>query len=246
MKKLLLLFLLFLVLRVSAQTVYVNNFTNKYHTKDCPKIDSNYYELYIVDAINKDYTACKVCKPPKKVIAESVSVNNSSSNIQVEFSKVINTDSVGKTKLFVTINDWFATNFKSANDVIQMADKEAGIIIGKGTFSYYYEYDKTLFGNYNCFKGFVNYTIKVYIKDNRYKVEVFNFSHEAINSSGYPLSLGYITNIAKVSAFKYQQKYYDDVWKDLITKIKSESEDIFTSLEKATKKVKSENDDDGW
>lgn len=228
------------VSNISAQTVYVNNFNNKYHTKDCPKVNSKYFAIDLKEALNSDYNACNVCNPPTKLNPQNID-----NDIQVEFSRVIKTDSVGKTNLFVTINDWFATNFKSANDVIQMADKEAGVIIGKGNFSYSYEIDKSLFGSYKYFSGFVDFTIKVYIKDNRYKVELFNFSHKAINNSGYPLSLGEITNIVTKAPLKMQQKYYNDVWNDIILKIKSHSESIFISLEKTTKEIKNKNDD-GW
>ena len=54
----------------------------------------------------------------------------------ISFSKVIQAYSIGKTDLFVAVNDWFATNYNSAKDVIQMADKEAGIISGVGIFDY--------------------------------------------------------------------------------------------------------------
>ena len=50
----------------------------------------------------------------------------------LEYSKVIYTDSVGKDMIYATIYEWFALNYNSANDVIQMSDKEEGIIIAKG------------------------------------------------------------------------------------------------------------------
>jgi len=68
------------------------------------------------------------------------------------FEKVIVTDSVGKAMIFATINDWFATTYNSANDVIQMADKDAGIIIGNGSMSFSY-------GGltYSCYEGYIKY-----------------------------------------------------------------------------------------
>ena len=245
MKKPLLLFILFSFFGIylNAQDVYVNKISMKYHTENCTKVNDKYYTITLKEAIDAGCTPCKECSPLTKIVKE----NSENTDLSIEFSKVIYTDSVGKTKLYVTINDWFATNFKSANDVIQMADKEAGIIIGKGNFSYYYENDKTLFSNYSGFTGYIEYTIKVYIKDNRYKVEIFNFSHKSTNVSN-SLSLGRITKTVPIATtYKMiMQRYYEDVWSNMIPKIKSYSEDIFTSLEQATKKVKSENDDDGW
>lgn len=60
MKKYLLSLLFFSFLGVSAQTVYVNNFNNKYHTKDCPKVNSKYFEIDLKEALNSDYNACNV------------------------------------------------------------------------------------------------------------------------------------------------------------------------------------------
>lgn len=43
-------------------------------------------------------------------------------------------DSIPKTKeqIYVTVNDWFARSFNDGKSVIQLNDKEAGCIIGKG------------------------------------------------------------------------------------------------------------------
>ena len=68
----------------------------------------------------------------------TILTNNSFSQENLTFSKIIKADSVSKTELFVVINDWFASNYNSANDVIQMSDKDAGIIIGKGSLKYSY------------------------------------------------------------------------------------------------------------
>ena len=87
-------------------------------------------------------------------------------------SKVITTEEVGKSMIYVAINDWFATTYNSANDVIQMADKEAGIIIGNGST----EYSKKGLA-YMCYGGWLKYTIKVYMKENRFKVDITNFRH---------------------------------------------------------------------
>ena len=43
------------------------------------------------------------------------------------------TSTLSKEELFVELNRWVALNYKSANDVIQMSDKDAGVIIVKGS-----------------------------------------------------------------------------------------------------------------
>ena len=150
------------------------------------------------------------------------------------FSKVIQTDSVGKTKIFTTINDWFATTYKSASDVIQMSDKEAGIIIGNGSMSYG-------FGKlaYSCYDGYIKYTIKIYVKDNKYKVELTNFMH---SGNGPQCNLGIITTSDVYTSSGMSKNAHNKVWEDIKLKIEQNSNDIFISLENKTKIMKSGND----
>ncbi len=150
----------------------------------------------------------------------------------ITFSKVIRVDSVGKAELFSTINDWFASTYNSANDVIQMADKEDGTIIGKGSMNY--SFGKAVYG---CYEGYINYTIKAYIKDNRYKIELSNFSHVG---NGSACSLSNITTAEFYATTGMSKNYQNNVWKDLKTKIELFSNDIFESLNKKTKSVKSD------
>lgn len=50
---------------------------------------------------------------------------------KVIYTEVVNS-SVDKAQLFIRAKSWIARRFVSANDVIQMEDQDAGIIIGKG------------------------------------------------------------------------------------------------------------------
>ena len=45
---------------------------------------------------------------------------------------VFELDSISKSELFTAINKWISINYNSANNVIQMSDKESGVIIIKG------------------------------------------------------------------------------------------------------------------
>ncbi len=245
MKKLLILFILFTFFGIylNAQDVYVNNFKYKYHTKDCKIVNSTYFAIDVKEANKKGFKPCKECNPNLNLTSsnENLSVND---NTPLEFSKIIYTDSVGKGVLFSTINDWFATNFKSANDVIQMVDKDAGIIIGKGTFEY--SYGQKI--SYICYIGYINFTIKVYVKDNRYKVEFLNFNHESGGSqySSPSCSLGLITSNSESSFNGLGKSFHNNVWSDVKEKINIKSEMIFNSLELKTKNIKILNDKDGW
>lgn len=159
---------------------------------------------------------------------------NISAQDLVSFEKVIKTDSVDKVKLFSTINDWFATTYNSAQDVIQMIDKEAGTIIGKGSMKYFY-------GNNSSYNGNINYTIKIYIKDNRYKVILSDFNH-----TGLSFNLGLITSADIYTDKGMYKNYHNKAWSDIKSKIEKYSNDVFNSLENKTKSINDKNKGDDW
>lgn len=87
----------------------------------------------------------------------------------VDYTDVIKLDSsVKKDELFNRAKAWFIQNYKSAKDVIQMQDKDAGIIIGKGVFEFGFN-PATLSDRTTIY---VSHTIKIYVKDGKYKYEI--------------------------------------------------------------------------
>lgn len=160
----------------------------------------------------------------------------------LSFSKIIQTDSVGKATLFVTIYDWFASTYNSANEVIQMADKEAGVLIGNGSMKYRY-------GTYitKCNDGYIKYTIKVYVKANRYKIELTNFTHIINHGNPSYCELGLITTAEESNTKKgIQKKVNEKVWKHIKVVIWGYSQEVFALLEDKTIEMKSVNADDEW
>ena len=53
-------------------------------------------------------------------------------NGEVVYTEVIKVDSLNAKELYNRAKKWIVLNYKSANDVIQLDDKEDGILIGKG------------------------------------------------------------------------------------------------------------------
>lgn len=51
---------------VSAQTVYITKSGTKYHKSGCNYLKSSKYPITLEEAIDRGYTPCSVCKPPKK------------------------------------------------------------------------------------------------------------------------------------------------------------------------------------
>ena len=56
-------------------------------------------------------------------------------NQQISFTTVIDAPNKTKDELFTMLNNWFVASFNSGKSVIQMTDKEQGVIIAKGYLS---------------------------------------------------------------------------------------------------------------
>jgi hypothetical protein len=99
----------------------------------------------------------------------------------LNFNEVVQVDSASKSQLHFRAKQFFADAFKSAQDVIQMDDKEAGIVIGKGWSMIYIR----VMGNPVPSKMW--YTVKVQSREGRYKVELYDISYEGdTGPAGYP------------------------------------------------------------
>ena len=56
-------------------------------------------------------------------------------NRQISTTNVIDVEGKSKDELYILANSWFVAQFNSGKSVIQLNDKEAGVIIGKGYIS---------------------------------------------------------------------------------------------------------------
>jgi hypothetical protein len=159
----------------------------------------------------------------------------------LSFEKVIATDSVGKSAIFSSINDWLATNYVSYKTILEMADKESGMIIVSPSMEYSY---KGMM--YSCFAGYIDYKIKIYIKDNRFKVIVTDFFHKINQGNSSTCELGIITTSEVFTLKGMNKDYQNTVWKDIQKICGSESNSIFIKLEELAKNIKPLNNDDTW
>lgn len=93
-----------------------------------------------------------------------------SSTKAISYNEVVPLQGITKDQLYVRAREWFAQTFKSAQAVIQMDDKEAGKIIGKGSAKGSFYYLLTLFS------FSLNYTVSITLKDGRYRYEITDFT----------------------------------------------------------------------
>jgi hypothetical protein len=71
MKRVISFLLLFVALNLSAQTVYITNTGEKYHSSSCRYLAKSKIAIDLSDAISQGYNACKVCKPSQSVSKKS-------------------------------------------------------------------------------------------------------------------------------------------------------------------------------
>lgn len=163
---------------------------------------------------------------------------------KLSFEKVITVDSLKKNEIYNGLKEWIGMNFVSAKTVIEVDDKEAGLIIANPLRTY-------SFGKlqYNCYDGNIRYSIKIQIKDGRYKVFITNFSHDINIGNASSCNLGLITtSLEYEGATGWGMKSYNNkVWLDLKYKCELIANEIFTGLEKVNFSTsKTNNGKDNW
>ncbi len=106
---------------------------------------------------------------------------------KINYSEVIQVDSgITKNELFTAARKWFANAYKSANDVIQMQDKEAGEIVGKGIVTGLYRIPLNPSVTVNVY-----HTVSITVKDGRYKYEITDLNGKYY-SPGTQIGTSYI------------------------------------------------------
>lgn len=150
----------------------------------------------------------------------------------IQFDEVIKAEGKPVSEVYTTIKMWVATNFNSAQDVIQMDDAQNGIMICKGAFEY--DHGGGIAGA--VMDGWVKYTLQIQVRDGRYKVSIGNFTHEAkpSRSAGYDWSMGLITTRERAKAKGVVDARQKKAWKNLKTMCKMKAYELIEGLKAAT------------
>lgn len=110
-------------------------------------------------------------------------------DFNINFNDVVEVDSVPSDELYSRAREWFVDTYKSADDVLQMEDKESGKLLGKAYTDIY------VLSIGMRIKIKMYYTIKVFTKEGRYKYQVTDIHYQ-----GYPSQ--YSSNPPKTPAEK--------------------------------------------
>ena len=151
----------------------------------------------------------------------------------LEYDNIIEVNSIEKDKLFEILNDWTAIIFNSANDVIQLSDKDNGKLIIKGVKNY--SLGRSL---YNCYDGFISFTLRIVVKDNKYRITILQLKHNSMNNNVCSLGLITTAELFKPKGFAKREK--NKIWKDLKVKSSELNKSILNSIKEKINNYSSE------
>jgi hypothetical protein len=150
-------------------------------------------------------------------------------------------ESIKKESLYNRGNHWVIEVFKNPQKVIQLTDKEGGQMICKGNFGYKAS-NPLWMGAYNT-EGVINFTIKLFFKEGRYKYVITDFVHEPLRSGFQGFGLITTDDECPITEKLGTSKWRKKVWDDIKMKIDEEVPGIIDSLKDAMKE-KTEQEDD--
>lgn len=76
------------------------------------------------------YAGLENDKEVSKLYLQPLPYNQSTGKI--EFQEIIDAPNKSKSEIYTAAREWFAKSFVSANAVLQMDDKDSGVLVGKG------------------------------------------------------------------------------------------------------------------
>lgn len=139
-------------------------------------------------------------------------------DVITELKQVVEFSDINKNSLYSASKQWIATSFKSANSVIQMDDKEEGVLIGKGNIDYPCTGNSWQCGGLSG--AFIKFTIKIETKDNKARVTFSDIMHYdpnvIIDKKPFETQVKQLTKYDNLTAVRNK---FDEIVKDYTASI---------------------------
>ena len=94
----------------------------------------------------------------------------------LKYEDIINVPNIEKKKIYLRSRIWFHKTFVDDKATLSFSDFENGILIGNGTWKVPIEVGSGL--SKESLGGYVKFSIRIYIKDNKYKYVIDGLVHE--------------------------------------------------------------------
>lgn len=141
---------------------------------------------------------------------------------KITYTGVVYPDSIAKDELYRRAKQWFVNTYTSANAVLQMEDKDAGQIIGKGYFTSLWKL--TFYANQAVD---VYHTINIQMKDDKYRYEITDFRVKYDTEASQYISARHVD--MPLEDWKMKGKNTDAFFVDVDSQVK----EIISSINKA-------------
>ncbi len=134
----------------------------------------------------------------------------------VFYEKIIDSLESDKEMLFNTSLRWMAETFNDSKEVIQLKDKESGIITGSGNFKY-------SIPGFIGDNGTIGFMIDLTVKDKKSRIRLYQFTHDypetrTSNAVKIPIEKRYMDYLAQ-KKFPTEGKKYHAALSDNIEQI---------------------------
>lgn len=162
---------------------------------------------------------------------------------KLKYTNVIHIEGASKDELFNRAYNWFVNSYRSANNVIQINDKQNGQITAKSLFNY----NPNFFVGSGPVKGYIRYTVSIYVKDGRFKYEITDFIHDP-STGPNSKSVGLLTDEIDYPGEEKRganQKWMNNTWHDIKQQIHTNITPIVTSIIDGMN-ITSESSSDDW
>jgi hypothetical protein len=116
-------------------------------------------------------------------VADTVKLPIDPTTRRITYTGVVQVPGVSQAELYTRAKLWFADTFKSAKEVVQADEKDAGIVQGRGwaPISIHFIGARRPTTDFKLWQ-----TIKIMVKDGRYRYEISSFEAE-LGSTTIPL-----------------------------------------------------------
>lgn len=116
----------------------------------------------------------------------------------LQFQEVVTVEGATRDQLYAAALAWFPAVFKSGKEVLQVQNREAGMLVG--TAFEPFTYNRHILISVFPLRARIRYHVTVEVKDGRYRFTADGFMHEPLPSEILSPSFGQLTTDARPPA----------------------------------------------
>jgi hypothetical protein len=148
----------------------------------------------------------------------------------LQFQEVVQVEGATRDQLYDAALLWFPSVFKSGKDVLQVQNKDAGMLVGTAIEPY----EPPMLNASSCTRGTLRYHITVEVKEGRYRYTIDGFTHEGGTPAckwGTGISWGLLTtNRLSPSMKGFTSGMEQEMWGDMKRKAAAIAVDLARTL----------------